>query len=71
MRFSYRPKTKVYLNSDPKIGDGLLALKSHKTPEGVTRLGEPSNLVEFSRVLYRIFRKADKIKTPNLHVIPH
>jgi L-threonylcarbamoyladenylate synthase len=67
--FHYRPKTKVYLNSDPKIGEGLLALKTYKTPEGVIRLGDPSNLVEFSQQLYAIFRKADKLQLSSLHVI--
>ena len=57
----YAPAAQVILDAKPIAGQGLIALADSKTPEGVIRLAEPKNVVEFARDLYAALRKADEI----------
>ncbi len=60
----YSPEAKVYLDIEPKVGDGYIALSSIETPKGVIRLAAPRNVEEFARVLYLSMRNADKRGLP-------
>ena len=57
----YAPAAKVILDVVPIAGQGSIALSDSKTPEGVVRLAEPKNVVEFARDLYTALRKADEM----------
>jgi L-threonylcarbamoyladenylate synthase len=57
----YAPAAKVILDATPIVGQGFIALADSKTPEGVIRLAEPKNIVEFARDLYAALRKADEM----------
>ncbi len=57
----YAPAAKVILDAKPIAGQGFIALSESKTPEGVIRLAEPKNIVEFARDLYSALRKADEM----------
>jgi L-threonylcarbamoyladenylate synthase len=57
----YAPAAKVLLDAIPITGQGFIALSDSKTPEGVIRLAEPMNEVEFARDLYAALRKADEM----------
>jgi L-threonylcarbamoyladenylate synthase len=62
----YAPKAKIIVNGEPKRGEGLIALSSIKTPNGVERLLAPTNIDQFAEGLYEAFRLADKL---NLGVV--
>jgi len=62
----YSPKAKILINNYPKKGEGLIALDSVETPEGVERLLAPANLEEYAVGLYEALRLGDKL---NLSVI--
>ena len=57
----YSPAAQVILDAAPIAGQGFIALTDSKTPEGVIRLAEPKNKVEFARDLYSALRKADEM----------
>jgi len=57
----YSPAAKVILDTQPITGQGFIALLGSKTPDGVIRLAEPKNVVEFARDLYAALRKADEM----------
>jgi L-threonylcarbamoyladenylate synthase len=57
----YAPAAQVILDVVPIAGQGFIALSDSKTPEGVIRLAEPKNVVEFARDLYAALRKADEM----------
>jgi L-threonylcarbamoyladenylate synthase len=57
----YSPAAKVILDTPPITGQGFIALSDSKTPDGVIRLAEPKNEVEFARDLYAAMRKADEM----------
>jgi len=57
----YSPAAKVILDTQPIKGQGFIALLGSKTPDGVIRLAEPKNVVEFARDLYAALRKADEM----------
>ena len=65
----YSPKTPVYINQQAQKGDGLIALTSITTPDGVTRLCSPSSYQEFATQLYMSFRKADRLNLRKIIVI--
>lgn len=58
----YSPNAKVLIDEDPKPGDGLIALSSVPTPDGVVRLASPETLEDFARDLYLALRNADVLK---------
>ena len=55
----YAPIAQVLLRENAVAGQGLIALSSIETPEGVIRLASPSNNEEFARILYSALRDAD------------
>ena len=55
----YAPAAQVVLDGHPRPGDGLIALNSFPTPEGVIRLASPLNNEDFARHLYGALREAD------------
>lgn len=57
----YAPRAKVILNEQPLPGDGLIALSSVATEEGVVRLAEPRTNIEYATQLYSALRKADEL----------
>ena len=66
----YAPAAKVILDQTPQAGDGFIALSNIKTPQGVIRLAEPKNNIEYAKVLYQALRSADEqqIKTVHAHL---
>ena len=66
----YSPSVKVILDQTPQAGDGFIALSNIKTPQGVIRLAEPKNNIEYAKVLYQALRSADaqQIKTVHAHL---
>ena len=66
----YSPKAKILLSGVPNSGDGLIALESYKTPEGVIRLISPKNNEDYARLLYEAFRLADSKGLRRVFVIP-
>jgi L-threonylcarbamoyladenylate synthase len=61
LKSHYAPNARLVLNQDPLSGDGLIALASIATPDGVTRLAAPKDSGEFARELYAALRKADDL----------
>jgi len=57
----YSPAARVLLDTPPITGQGFIALLDSKTPDGVIRLAEPKNEVEFAKDLYAALRKADEM----------
>jgi L-threonylcarbamoyladenylate synthase len=57
----YAPKAKIILNTNPKDGEGFLALSSVPTPKGAVRLASPLNVDQYARSLYAAFRLADTL----------
>jgi L-threonylcarbamoyladenylate synthase len=55
----YAPAAKVILDQTPQAGDGFIALSNIKTPQGVIRLAEPKNNIEYAKVLYQALREGD------------
>ena len=55
----YAPIAKVLLRENTIAGQGLIALATIETPEGVIRLASPSDDEEFARILYSALRDAD------------
>ncbi len=55
----YAPSAQVVLDGYPRPGDGLIALNTTPTPEGVVRLASPINNEDFARQLYGALREAD------------
>jgi L-threonylcarbamoyladenylate synthase len=55
----YAPSAVVVLDGYPRPGDGLIALRTTPTPEGVVRLASPINNEDFARQLYGALREAD------------
>jgi len=70
MKSHYAPKAKVFLSGEPNRGDGLIALSSVITPEGVQRLASPESNEQFAQQLYRALRSADEKGLKNVYVVP-
>lgn len=68
-KLHYSPNAKVLINAEPSQADGLIAMKSVSTPEGVTRLSAPADLDEFARDLYAAFLKADELGLARICVV--
>jgi L-threonylcarbamoyladenylate synthase len=66
----YSPKAKVMLSGVPLPGDGLIAIESFKTPEGVIRLASPKNNEDYARLLYEALRLADTKQLKRVYTIP-
>lgn len=57
----YAPAAKVFLDVEPKSGQGFIALSDIKTPAGVIRLTAPDTDDEFAQILYSALREADTL----------
>lgn len=57
----YAPNAKLALNQNAEVGDGLIALQSFQTPNGVIRLAAPATTEEYAKQLYLALRKADEL----------
>lgn len=57
----YSPRARVVLDVDPQPGDGLIALASEDTPEGVIRLLSAEDIEHYARDLYGALRRADQM----------
>ena len=66
----YSPKARIFLEGQPTKGDGLIALASITTPEGVIRLASPRDNKEYASQLYSAFRSADQRNIESIYVIP-
>ena len=64
----YSPRAKVSLNTKPREGEGLIAMKNIATPKNVTRLLAPNNLEEFARGIYEALRLGDKLELSVINV---
>jgi L-threonylcarbamoyladenylate synthase len=64
----YAPRAKVTLDEIPQPGQGFIALASIPTPEGVIRIANPKDIVEFGQILYESLRKADILELKELVV---
>jgi L-threonylcarbamoyladenylate synthase len=49
------------LNQTANAGDGLIALRSFQTPNGVIRLAAPATIEVYANQLYLALRKADDL----------
>jgi L-threonylcarbamoyladenylate synthase len=64
----YAPKAKVFLDQQPVVGSGFIALESMKTPNGVIRLAAPKTVEEFARVLYSALREGDHRHLDSIYI---
>ncbi len=64
----YAPRAKIFLETNPNPGEGLIAMNSISTPPGVVRLAEPNSLEDYARDLYSALRLGDNMKIKNIHI---
>jgi L-threonylcarbamoyladenylate synthase len=57
----YSPRAAVVLNTEPHRGEGLIAMSTVPTPEGVVRLATPASAEEYAQLLYSALRQADEM----------
>ena len=62
------PKAEVFLDQQPVLGSGFIALESINTPDGVIRLAAPESVEEFARVLYSALREGDHQKLDSIYI---
>lgn len=68
----YAPEATVVVDGEPKAGDGLIALSSHPTPTGVTRLAAPETVKQYAHDLYAAMRAADEAGIRRvIAIVPH
>jgi len=65
----YAPKAKVFLDQQPVVSSGFIALEDIETPEGVIRLAAPKSVGEFARVLYSALREGDRQSLDSIYII--
>ena len=65
----YAPNCKVLIGAQVIDGAGFLALREIDTPKDMFRVGSPSSVEEFARVLYSSLRAADHKKLKSLVVV--
>ncbi len=64
----YAPKAKVFLDQQPVVGSGFIALSEIDTPDGVTRLAAPKTVEEFARFLYLALREGDHQNLDSIYI---
>lgn len=69
LRKHYSPRAKVSINQQPKPGEGLIALSSIETPDGVFRLCSPNSIEHFAQDLYSSFRLGDRLGLKKICVL--
>ena len=60
-KLHYSPEARVLIDTDPSVGDGLIALANIPTPPGAIRLLEAESLEDYARGLYAAFSRADEL----------
>jgi L-threonylcarbamoyladenylate synthase len=65
----YSPKAKVVINSEPKTGEGFIALSNIPTPSGALRLGSIETTEQFARDIYELLRIGDSKGITKISVI--
>lgn len=65
----YSPTVKVVFNENPTAGDGLIALRDYKTPQGVQRISAPVDSKMLAHELYEAFRRGDKLGVKRIVVL--
>jgi L-threonylcarbamoyladenylate synthase len=65
----YSPKAKVFLNTEPRPGDGFIAMDGIETPKHVFRLSAPININDFATKIYASLRSADELNLLRVVVI--
>jgi L-threonylcarbamoyladenylate synthase len=65
----YAPLAEVVLDTSTSTGDGFLAMSEIETPSGAIRLGSPSTIEQYAKILYSALRMADKKKLNRIVVI--
>ena len=66
----YAPRAKVIIGGEIQSGEGLIAMSSVATPQGVIRLAEPKSIEEYARVLYSALRMSDSQNLEKVRIIP-
>lgn len=66
----YSPLAAVRLSGPITPGDGLIALSSLPTPDGVIRLASPATVTQYAHELYSALRKADHLEIPVVVAVP-
>ena len=64
----YAPKAKVFLDQQPVVGSGFIALAEIETPPGIIRLAAPKSIEEFARVLYSALREGDHQSLDSIYI---
>jgi L-threonylcarbamoyladenylate synthase len=64
----YAPKAKVYLDQQPVVGSGFIALEEIETPDDVIRLAAPKTVEEFARFLYSALREGDHQNLDSIYI---
>jgi L-threonylcarbamoyladenylate synthase len=65
----YSPKAKVLINSEPKTGEGFIALSNIPTPSGALRLGSIDTTEQFARDIYELLRMGDSKGISEISVV--
>jgi len=65
----YSPKAKLLINSEPKTGEGFIALSSIPTPSGAVRLGSIDTTEQFARDIYELLRIGDSKGLSEISVV--
>jgi L-threonylcarbamoyladenylate synthase len=66
----YSPDAYVVKNSQPKIGDGFIAMSNFPTPSGAIRLASPKDNFEYAQILYSALRAGDRAGLKKVSIIP-
>jgi L-threonylcarbamoyladenylate synthase len=66
----YSPVAEVVLNGKTSPADGFFAMAEIQTPTGAMRLGSPSTIEEYAKILYSVLRLADQKGLKRISVIP-
>jgi len=64
----YAPKARVFLDQQPVLGSGFIALSEIETPAGVVRLAAPKTIKEFARVIYSALREGDHQNLDSIYI---
>jgi L-threonylcarbamoyladenylate synthase len=65
----YAPLAEVVLDTSTSTGDGFLAMSEIETPSGAIRLGSPTTIEQYAKILYSALRMADKKRLNRIVVI--
>jgi L-threonylcarbamoyladenylate synthase len=69
LKIHYSPKAKVLINSEPKTGEGFIALSNIPTPSGALRLGSIDTTEQFARDIYELLRMGDSKGLSEISVV--